>query len=202
MQRFYILFLGLSILAACKAPKDARAENEFKAQLTLAFGSCNRQGSENKLWDDVRKERPDIWIWGGDNIYADTTDMDALRQMYKLQSEVKGYKKLTRKIPVVGTWDDHDYGLNDGGTEFVQKKGSQQAFLDFMQVPTESPRRLQQGIYTSHALATSFGSLKIIVLDTRYFRTALTPNNDGDKRFIPNKYGQGTLLGEEQWKMV
>ena len=25
------------------------------------------------------------------------------------------YINFTKKVPIIGTWDDHDYGLNDGG---------------------------------------------------------------------------------------
>ncbi len=199
MKKIGVFLLFVLPFVSCKTTEIAENETEFEAQLTLAFGSCNRQDSENLLWDDVLEAEPAIWIWGGDNIYADTADMEAMGQMYALQSQVPGYRKLARKIPVVGTWDDHDYGINDGGTEFAQKKGSQQAFLDFMGVSEDSPRRTQKGIYTSHAMASSFGSVKIIVLDTRYFRTGLTQDEDSDRRYKPNAYGEGTLLGEEQW---
>ena len=42
---------------------------------------------------------------------------------------------------------------------------------------------------------------KIIVLDTRFFRTAHT-KGIGNKRFKPNEYGEGTLLGNEQWQWL
>jgi hypothetical protein len=41
----------------------------------------------------------------------------------------------------LATWDDHDYGLNDAGTEYPHKKVSQEMFLDFFGVPPDSPRR-------------------------------------------------------------
>lgn len=44
--------------------------------------------------------------------------------------------------------------------------------------------------------------VKVIVLDTRYFRTAITPDNDTQKRLKPNAYGEGTLLGEAQWSWL
>jgi len=47
-------------------------EADNKLDYTIAFGSCNKQFLENKLWDDIIEQQPDVWIWGGDNVYADT----------------------------------------------------------------------------------------------------------------------------------
>jgi alkaline phosphatase D len=106
---------------------------------------------------------------------------------------------LKSKVPVVGTWDDHDYGLNDGGVEFHAKKESQQMLLDFLGVTKDDPRRKQEGVYASHDYDWPMGKVKIIALDTRYFRTALTLDTLTKKRNKPNAYGQGTLLGTKQW---
>ena len=196
---FPLLFLILS-LVSCKSSQfpsgsTAAREGDFR----IAFGSCNKTDMENPFWDDILGLEPDLWIWGGDNIYADTGDMDTLRAMYGAQKQVPGYRQLLEAIPVIGTWDDHDYGLNDGGADFPARAASQQAFLDFMGVPGDSPRRGREGIYTSHEYSTAGGSLKVIVLDTRYFRTPLRKDPGGAKRYIPNEEGEGTILGEAQW---
>ena len=201
MKHLFILSAVAILLISCKSTD--KIENPFEAEthFTIAFGSCNRQDLNNLLWDDVRKTNPQIWIWGGDNVYADTDDVEQIRALYKAQKNAKGYKKLRSEVEVIGCWDDHDYGLNDGGSEWSIKEGSQQAFLDFMGVPESSPRRLQEGIYTSYnyQLTKIPGRIKVIILDTRYFRTALTPDPSGEKRYIPNEYDEGTILGETQW---
>ncbi|WP_276390158.1 alkaline phosphatase D family protein [Eudoraea chungangensis] len=194
-----LLFLLILLLVSCSTKKDLTDTPVPGSELTIAFGSCNKVDIENLLWDDILKSKPVLWIWGGDNIYADTEDVNEIRAMYEAQNNIKGYKKLKRKTQVIGTWDDHDYGLNDGGKEFVSKRGSQQAFLDFLEVPANHPRRLQEGIYHSYSYQGEMGSVKILVLDTRYFRTPLTPDTLTNKRISPNSYGQGELLGEKQW---
>lgn len=194
--------LTIFTLVGCQSIKVPVISSGQKADFTLAFGSCNKSDLENLLWDDIADANPDVWIWGGDNVYADTNNMDKLRKEYNAQNEVRGYKKLKRSVPVIGTWDDHDYGLNDGGVAFEAKKGSQQQFLDFIGVSKDSPRRSQEGVYASHDYTLAFGKIKVIVLDTRYFRTALTPDTETDKRTKPNDYGQGTVLGETQWKWL
>ena len=191
--------LVIFTLVGCKSNKTPITGSGQKADFTIAFGSCNKSELANLLWDDIADANPDIWIWGGDNVYADTDNMVELQKAYNVQNEVLEYKKLKRRIPIIGTWDDHDYGLNDGGVAFEAKKGSQQQFLDFMGVAKDSPRRFQEGVYTTHDYNLPFGKIKVIVLDTRYFRTALTPDTETDKRLKPNEYGQGTVLGEAQW---
>lgn len=192
-----LLILGVSCTSKKKVV-DIVSKNEF----SVAFGSCNKASLPNLLWDDIANAKPDLWIWGGDNIYADTDDMVTLARIYKAQNEVPGYKKLKSSTPIIGTWDDHDYGLNDGGVEFGSKKESQQEFLDFMGVSANSPRRVQEGVYTSHDYSVAAGTLKVLVLDTRYFRTALTPDKETKKRIKPNVYGQGTILGKSQWSWL
>lgn len=47
-----------------------------------------------------------------------------------------------RGTQIIATWDDHDFGINDGGAEFVNKKPIRKLFLDAMDEPLNSPRRL------------------------------------------------------------
>ena len=42
---------------------------------------------------------------------------------------------------VVGVWDDHDYGINDGDKTFSQKHFTRTIFLDFIDEPEDSIRR-------------------------------------------------------------
>ena len=191
-------------LLACK-PVQGPAPDTAKSNAGLfriAFGSCNDTDRGNVLWDDILALGPDLWIWGGDNVYADTADMEALGGFYDELLAVPGYDALRSATPVIGTWDDHDYGLNDGGAEFKARAGSQQAFLDFMGVPAESPRRRREGVYASHEYHTGRGSVKILVLDTRYFRSPLKRDPSGKKRYIPEDSTEGTVLGAAQWEWL
>lgn len=179
------------------ATKITVAQTDF----TIAFGSCNKQTEDNIFWNDVLTLKPDVWVWGGDNIYADTNDMKKMKQDYELQKQQKGYANIEKNIEILATWDDHDYGKNDAGYEYEKKKESQQLFLDFLNVDKNSPRRTQEGIYHAKEFKTEKGTVKIIVLDTRYFRTELTKGKNG-KRYQPNPYNKGTILGKTQWRWL
>lgn len=202
MNKSLLVFITFAFLAGCTAKKKPLKTTVPESVITIAFGSCNKLNLENLLWDDIKEADPLLWIWGGDIVYADTDDALKIRELYDAQNKVSGYKKLKKNTQVIGTWDDHDYGLNDGGTEFVSKRQSQQAFLDFIDVPADHPRRMQEGIYFAYNYSGSLGKIKILVLDTRYFRTALTTDTETEKRYKPNPYGKGTLLGETQWKWL
>ncbi len=199
MKKYFFLSIGILFLFACKTDKNKILNHNGDSRFVIAFGSCNKHDVSNLLWDDILDVNPDVWVWGGDIIYADTDDMKIMSGMYDAQNQVEGYRMLRSKVQVVGTWDDHDYGLNDGGVEFHAKKESQQMLLDFLGVAKDDPRRKQEGVYASHDYDLPMGKVKIITLDTRYFRTALTPDTLTKKRNKPNIYGQGTMLGAKQW---
>ena len=53
------------------------------------------------------------------------------------------YKEMqTLGTQVIGVWDDHDFGVNDGGKEFPLKKDIRPLFLDAIGEPQGTPRRL------------------------------------------------------------
>jgi len=198
----YILLALLIISCKNKSAEPIEVKQPNGSELIFAFGSCNRQSFENKLWKPVLENNPILWIWGGDIIYSDTDDMELMAQHYQEQLAQKEYSKVTKSMKVIGTWDDHDYGLNDGGFEYVAKAESQQLFLDFMGVSKADIRRDREGVYHSEIIETYKGSVKVIVLDTRYFRSVLTPSNSPEFRYQPNLYGEGTILGDAQWRWL
>jgi alkaline phosphatase D len=192
-----VLFLTVLLIISCASTLQKSAPD-----FVISFGSCNKQYAENILWKEISKNNPDVWIWGGDVIYSDTDNMNKLQSDYHAQWAQKGYKEFANSLSVLGTWDDHDYGLNDGGEEFHMKKESQQLFLDFINVPKNDQRRNREGVYHSQVFETKKGSIKIVILDTRYFRSGLTKSTEEGKRYQPNAYGEGTILGKKQWNWL
>jgi alkaline phosphatase D len=54
------------------------------------------------------------------------------------------YKELLNTAKVIGTWDDHDYGVNNGDRTFYRKIEYRDYYLDFIQEPLDSERRLEK----------------------------------------------------------
>lgn len=205
---FFLIMLTSTIISKAQIDistsmqTDIKAESIQESDFILTFGSCNKVDLENKLWDDILLNKPDVWIWGGDNIYADTGDMGKLEKMYNRQKSISGYQKVIESTRIIGTWDDHDYGLNDGGIEWEFKKESEQLFLDFMDVPKDDMRRSREGVYHAVDFDTPKGKLKILVLDTRYFRSSLEKSPDKNRRYEPTSDTLKTVLGEAQWNWL
>ncbi len=164
----------------------------------IAFGSCNDEEREQPMWQYIIENQPELWIWLGDIIYGDTDDMLDMTRQYGFLYDNEDYKKLKETCPIVGTWDDHDYGVNNGGKEWHAKKMSQNVFLDFMGAESNDPRRKREGIYSSYTLGETGQQVKVILLDCRYFRDSSVIGKN--KRYIKNE--TGTILGETQWKWL
>jgi alkaline phosphatase D len=111
-----------------------------------------------------------------------------LREKYELQQHRPSYREICDLCPVIGTWDDHDFGANDAGKNYPNRVESQQAFLDFLREPATSKRRQHEGIYTYRDFGPAEQRIRFILLDTRYFRDDI--GSDGD------------ILGETQWKWL
>ena len=58
----------------------------------IAFGSCARQDKPQPIWDAVIATRPQLFAFLGDNIYADTEDMEVMRAKYALLGAQPGFQ--------------------------------------------------------------------------------------------------------------
>jgi len=172
-----------------------------QAPLTrIAFGSCSEEESLEQMWSDIVAQRPQLWIWLGDNVYADTHDMNVLRTQYQKQKNNPEYQKLLKRCPVIGTWDDHDYGINDSGKNYTKKKESKEELLRFLGVSNDAEVRKHEGVYSSFTSGSGSKKVKVILLDMRYFRDTLYRSTVKGKRYELNETGD--ILGEEQWKWL
>ena len=169
-------------------------------EILIAIGSCSREYAENQLWTEINNESPELFIWTGDNIYGDSEDMMVLREKYDKQKSHHEYQALLNSIPIIGTWDDHDYGVNDGGNEFSMKSESKIEFMRFFDYGDSHPINTHEGVYHSYDMSTDGGLIKVLLLDTRYFRDPLVEDTITDARYSINN--EGDILGEEQWEWL
>jgi alkaline phosphatase D len=166
---------------------------------TLGFGSCARQDRPQPIWDSINAARCDAFVLLGDNIYADTSDPAVFREKYALLAAMPGFAKLRQTTPLFVTWDDHDYGTNDGGAGFLGAAAAQKEYCDFFQVPATSPLRTTPGVYDCVTLGPVGKRVQLILLDTRMFRSPLRKDPANPKVTIPNTDPDATVLGEGQW---
>src|SRR6185436_13483983 len=102
----------LVLLVAALLTSPARGEEPISR---IAFGSCCKQDKPAPIWDAIAAQKPERFLFIGDNIYGDSQDMAVLKAKWKLLNDMPGYQKLKATCPILATWDDHDYGVDDGG---------------------------------------------------------------------------------------
>jgi alkaline phosphatase D len=204
---FFAILLASSTISACTNPLPyLQSRQSFDV---VAFGSCAFQEADQPIWNAVLASHPDLFVFLGDNIYGDTQDMALLRAKYAQLAAKPGFALLRAAVPVVATWDDHDYGANDAGREYPMKRASKQVFLDFFGEPPDSERRLRSGgVYDAYLYGPEDRRVQVILLDTRWDRSPLTRVGDAEiaarKRLNVGPYTvsagpDARILGEDQW---
>ncbi len=179
----------------------------------ILFGSCGHQDKKIPIFNAINKEKGDLFIFLGDNIYGDTNDMDVLADKYQRLGAKPGFKTLKAQTPIIAMWDDHDYGQNDAGKEYPHKEQSRQIMLNFWGEPANSARRTRSdGIYTSYMYGENEQTIQVIMPDLRWNRDALNHvgeleyytkrklNNQGP--YSPSEVKGASMLGEAQWQWL
>ncbi len=169
----------------------------------ILFGSCIKQDQPMPILETMAAEEADLLLLLGDNIYADTADMEVMRAKYDRLAANRRFAQLRGALPMLATWDDHDYGQNDAGQNYPQRDEAAAILLDFWQEPLQSPRRRRPGIYTAATFGPPGKRVQIILLDTRYFRS---PLKRGERRtggpYLPDPDPEKTMLGATQWQWL
>jgi alkaline phosphatase D len=169
----------------------------------FAFGSCSKQNEDQPAWGSISKLAPNFYLWLGDAVYADhpvfltirkPASLSDLEESYLLQSQHKAYRNFSSEFPILGVYDDHDYGMNNGDKSYLYRNESMKLFLDFIHEPIQSKRRLQNdGIYASYVLGKAPNLIKLILLDIR-------TSKDPYSSWGASKYGD--FLGTRQWEWL
>ena len=165
-------------------------------EIKIGIGSCLDQDFPQPIWQPIEEENLDYFIFLGDNVYGDSI----FENLYKMK---RAYSKQEKLLPdfldqtdIFAIWDDHDYGKNDGGSDYKYKKLAENLFLDFWNVPINDVRRSREGIYFSENKVFFNKKYKLIFLDTRYFRSQLKGKKGSYQK---NNDESATILGKEQW---
>lgn len=198
-----LFVIGLIIIIAISCSKET-AEKPVLSK--IAFGSCANQWANDDwgIFNTIVSKKPDIYLALGDNMYSDVVELADLPTYsrlielgYSLLATKEPFNKLRAAVPVLATWDDHDYGYNNGGKEFPHKETAKKLFMKFWKIPADAPMREREGIYQSHYFGDGDHKVQIILLDMRSFLDVIssepvTPTNDVSK----------SMLGDVQWQWL
>lgn len=185
------LFICLYLLVSLNAFAETR----------VGFGSCFNQAKDASIWEAIASESNAGFLFLGDNVYAS--------REFSEKQMAEAYAQANQVIPwdqlgfIVATWDDHDFGQNDGGESFTGQAVSQRLFLDFFGPRMNFEPVGSKGIFHSAVHQIEGLSVQFIALDTRSFRGRLKPtlvrNTPGAERYVPNPDPSQSMLGESQW---
>lgn len=187
----------------------------------IAFGSCAMQTKSQPIWDVIADQQPDLFLFIGDAIYSDydgekayTLTETTLMRDWNLLANEPHFKSFRQQVPIMATWDNHDYGKHDGGEEFELKELTRKMFLDFFDEPEKSDRRSSPGIYDARIFGPEGKRVQVILLDTRYFKGAAIKDKRSKAEklkagltgsmgtYVPDSSVDVTLLGEAQWQWL
>ena len=159
---------------------------------------CRQGGAGYPIFDTIRSQKPDFFIFLGDTIYGDgvcvspanepgsnfiAATLTEYRAKHRYQRGAAALRRFLETVPVYVTWDDHEVKNNFAGPVEPQMAAGRQAFREYWPIHTDpaDPHRLYRSI--------RYGSdLEVFLLDTRQYRSR---NADKDG---PGK----TMLGAAQ----
>jgi len=200
--RAAMLVAAVLMSVACQ-PTRTPAPARQAGSLRIAFGSCADQRLPQPIWDAVAAQQPDLFLFIGDVVYADSVDPDVVAATFQEAANIEPFARFRQRVPILAVWDDHDYGLNDGGAEHPNKAAVQELFLQFFEEPADSPRWNREGLYHAWTRQVGGARVQIIFLDTRYHRSPLKHRTLlGKKLYIANNDPAATMLGDEQWRWL
>ena len=172
------------------------------AETRIGLGSCFNQEKNHSIWNAIGDADLDGFLFLGDNVYASRGfSRDRLMSAYAKADAVIPWDRLG---VIQATWDDHDFGQNDGGANFSQKSLSLSLFWQFFGPRMEATQVAPDGVYNVATRTIEGHEVQFIALDTRSFRGRLKPtmvrDKPGAERYVPNSDIDQSMLGEAQWK--
>ena len=171
--------------AAVLVEARRRARSHHRLRLVLfprgrrpAWGGQDYGGGYDIL-DAIAAMKPDLMLWGGDNLYfqkPDELDPAAMAMRYQRQRTFAPLQKLLTATSHLAIWDDHDYGPNDADMSYVMKGDSLQLFRRFWANPSYGLPDVP-GMFGR----ARWGDVDVFLLDDRWYRSANRAIDGPDK---------------------
>jgi alkaline phosphatase D len=177
----------------------------------IAFGSCADEEIAQPIWKKIAADQPELFLFVGDNVYADKNRGEWIKDYTKAELEYSyrtlqqhpEFRAFQAKYPMLVTWDDHDLGKNDAGAEFDLKGVAKDLMLETFGLPQDTDVKNRDGVYHAAYFGQEGKRVQIIMLDTRWFRSALKVTDErgakGKERYLPSEDPRQDMLGDAQW---
>jgi alkaline phosphatase D len=179
-------------IVALSAGPDLRFETvdpNRMTKVTAVLLSCVKKKDTAPVWVEIEKFKPDLLCLSGDTPYVDTTNLTSVRKKHRDFLMEAPLAKIGKHTSVVGTWDDHDFGRNNGNGASLGAgaKATRKGFVEYRAHASNGHN--ERGVYHKSDL----GAVEIFHLDPRSF-SQLEPS--------PVDPSQITCFGKVQWEWI
>ncbi|MEM9570086.1 MAG: alkaline phosphatase D family protein [Pseudomonadota bacterium] len=196
-----------------KAPIGKALPSSDAVITKVLLGSClDEEKGPSAALQSLATERADLFLMVGDNVYGDRdgmsytnnqADLDEVRESFADLAAREDFQTVRQNLPMMVAWDDHDYGANDSGKEFPFRNYAERIHEVFWGLEDQDVGQWP-GTYYARAFGPEGQRTQVIMLDTRYFRSGLTPTDEwgvkGKERYLPAPTGSmQDMLGAAQW---
>lgn len=152
-------------------------------------------GKDSSIFESMAKEKASFMVWLGDNWYTREVDYYSEWGLWYRAHHDRSrpvLQNFLKAMPHVATWDDHDYGPNDIGKNYILKKVSRDIWKNYWCNATYGEN--EQGIYTIY----SWSDAEIFLTDDRWWRSADNMKDSVDGKPNPEK----RMLGKQQMEWL
>jgi alkaline phosphatase D len=126
-------------------------------------------GKDSSIFEAMAKEKSAFMLWLGDAWYTREVDYYSEWGLWYRASHDRAIpvqQNFLKSMPQLAIWDDHDYGPNDIGKNYILKETSREIWKKYWCNPSYGENG--QGTYTM----TSWGDADIFMTDDRWWRSA------------------------------
>lgn len=198
------------LLPVAPAGRALPASNAVITRILVA--SCNDEENPSPALAQMAREEADLMLMIGDNVYGDRDgpayvnndpDLTELRNAFADLGASPEFQAVRARHPMMVAWDDHDFGANDAGRDFPFRRFAERVHERFWGLDQTSDVSQWDGTYYARTFGPEGQRVQIIMLDTRFFRSNLTPTDEwgvrGKERYIPSSSSAQDMLGATQW---
>lgn len=148
-------------------------------------------GGDSSIFESMAKEKAAFMLWLGDSWYTREVDYFDEWGLWNRASHdrsapvLQNFLKSTSHFAI---WDDHDFGPNDIGSNYILKETSRNVFKNYWANTTYGING--QGVYSM----ISYADVDIFMMDDRWWRSADAMKDSIDGKPNPDKH----MWGKEQ----
>ncbi|TKB71718.1 MAG: hypothetical protein E8D46_16435 [Nitrospira sp.] len=215
------------------SPTEARvaAQGEFatlpdmKSHVPVTFawsgdlggqGHCRRGAAGYPIFDVMRAQQLDFFIFLGDTIYSDNpcpsppnepgadfraTTLAEYRTRHRYQRGAETLRRFLETTPVFAIWDDHEVRNDFSGPFDSQMPAGRQALREYwpIRLASDDPHRLYRTVRAG-------ADLELFILDTRQYRSSNADQDGPAKTMLGATQLQWLLSGLTEstatWKVI